>query len=175
MEMFAHEQIVEHFDDNELLHPDHHGSVAKHDTSTAIIQVNQFAINAAENKKLTACLMVDQKAAFDLVVHEFLLGKLPEYGLEGPACEWLASYLRDRSYRVQVGADLSRRVLQRPYGIPQGSILGSTLFVIYENDLPDTNSTLDNNGQTVVYVDDTTDQVANADYFVEIYQDLAEK
>ena len=75
------------------------------------------------------------------------------------ATDWFSSYLSNRSFRVQLEAARSKKVKIGPYGVPQGTVLGSTLFIISENDLPE--ATPDKNDQqTVMYVDDSNDQVA---------------
>lgn len=75
-EHVVHKQLVDQFTSNGLFHPNHHRSIADHDTSTALIQANEFCLAAAEEKKLSASLLIDQTAAFDLVENEILLGKL---------------------------------------------------------------------------------------------------
>ena len=80
-------------------------------------------------------LLLDYSKAFDLLEHKILLKKLEHYGIRGIALSWFDSYLHDRHQFVTVnGVDSSPKTIN--YGIPQGSILGPLLFVIYINDLP---------------------------------------
>ena len=69
-------QISEHFSVNKLWHPNHHGFRPNHSTATAITQLYDIFIRGAENKELTAALLLDLSAAFDVVDHQILLQKL---------------------------------------------------------------------------------------------------
>ena len=158
-EHIVHEQLTAHFHLHNLFHSNHHGSLASHDTATALIQANTFCLEAAEAKKLAATLLIDQTAAFDLVDQSILMGKLEVYGCTSNTKSWFQSYLADRGLRVQVGSVRSHKVALGPYGVPKGSVLGSTIYVISENDLPSASSE-SSTEQTIAYVDDTSDQVA---------------
>ena len=69
-------QIVEYMEKNNLLHPSHHGFRAKHNTSTALLQMFDIWLEAFDNDDITAVVMVDLSAAFDVVDHLILLEKL---------------------------------------------------------------------------------------------------
>ena len=75
-------QIVGYLEDNSLLHPCHHGFRAKHNTTTALIQMYDRWVEAFEEKKLSAVVMLDLSAAFDAVDHSILLNKLKLYGFD---------------------------------------------------------------------------------------------
>ena len=85
----------------------------------------------------------------DTVPHARLLGKLRAYGIDGNILNWIESFLKNRSHIVKVNGEESfpASVLS---GIPQGSVLGPILFVIYINDLPDTI-----NSDAFLFADDT--------------------
>ena len=110
-ETIVHEQFVGHFHTHHLFHENHHGSLAHHDTTTALLQVNSYCFEAAEKKELAATLFVDQSSAFDLIDHNILLAKLKAYSLSPIAIKWFASYLQDRSFRVQIEARRSNPVV----------------------------------------------------------------
>ena len=94
---------------------------------------------------------VDFKKAFDCVSHAILLNKLnSQFRVQGTLLSWLTDYLTDRTqFSVVNGHDST--VLNVTYGIPQGSVLGATLFALYTNDLP----SAVNCGSIFMYVDDT--------------------
>ena len=75
------EQVFYHFDQNKLWHQNHHGFGPNHSTATALINLTDLWLQAADNGKLTAALLLDLSASFDFVDHQVLIGKLRLYGL----------------------------------------------------------------------------------------------
>ena len=80
-------------------------------------------------------ILLDLQKAFDTVNHSILLTKLKAIGLSGSAVNWFSSYLSDRQQLVDVSGTFSSEA-KIECGVPQGSILGSLLFLIYVNDMP---------------------------------------
>ena len=152
-EYAIYDQVVEHFTENKLFHDNHHGSLSGHSTATALIQLVDMWIEASENTELSAALLLDQSAAYDLVDHQLLLQKLEVYNFDENSVQWFKSYLSERSQIVQVESKLSKPCKLEDHAVPQGSILGGLIFIIFSNDLPASS----NEGESVMYVDDDTD------------------
>ena len=76
IEYVVYDQVYNHFKDNKLFHGNHHGFLGHHSTATALIQLFDLWLTAAENKELSAALLLDLSAAFDIVDHRILLQKL---------------------------------------------------------------------------------------------------
>ena len=101
---------------------------------------------------MIAAAFVDFRKAFDCVSHKILLNKLKnQFGIGGSLLSWLTDYLSDR-YQVTIVNGQQSDVAKVNCGIPQGSVLGPTLFTLYTNDLP----TAVLSGTTLMYADDTT-------------------
>ena len=115
-------QIIDYMETNNLLHPSHHGFRAKHNTSTALLQMIDTWVEAFDKDDVTAVVMVDLSAAFDVVDHMILLQKLEIYGFEMKEILWMKSYLTERKQQVYVDGTLSDP-LDLQAGPPQGSIL----------------------------------------------------
>ena len=130
-------QVIEYLELNDILHPSHHGFRQKHNTCTALIQMMDTWVESFEKEDISAVLMLDMSAAFDLVDHSLLTKKLSVYGFDEGSCKWFISYLTQRSQRVCIDGALSDP-LEVNIGVPQGSILGPLLYIVYTNDLPET-------------------------------------
>src|SRR5438034_2759883 len=88
------------------------------------------------NKSYTLCIFLDLSKAFDTVDHNILLFKLDICGIRGPTLQWLKSYLTDRQqYTIIIVDNVSLSIKQVSVGVPQGSILGPLLLLIYINDI----------------------------------------
>ena len=100
--------------------------------------------------KVTGTLFIDLTKAFDTVNHTIVLQKLASYGVNDSTLSWFSSYLSGRSQTVSVNSTLSDSK-DINVGVPQGSILGPLLFIIYVNSLPESV-----NCKCVMYADDTS-------------------
>ena len=159
VEYAVYDQLVEHFTTHKLFHANHHGSLAGHSTATALIQLVDLWTEASELTKLAATLLLDQSAAYDLVDHEIFLQKLRVYNFDEATVQWFNSYLSGRSQVVQVESKQSSSCNLKDHAVPQGSILGGLIFIIFSNDFPESSP----EGDSVLYVDDDTDVVSDND------------
>ena len=136
LERVIFQQITEYLSRNELLHPNHHSYRKHHNTTTALIQMYDTWIKAVDEGELAGVCLLDMSAAFDIVDHELLMKKLKLYGFNDDAVGWVQSYLSDRKQCVSIDGCLSG-LLSVPTGVPQGSILGPILYILFTNELPD--------------------------------------
>ena len=153
------DQTFHHFDQNKLWHPNHHGFRPNHSTSTALIQLYDLWCSGAEDREFTAALLLDLSAAFDVVNHKILLDKMELYNFSPSSIQWFKSYLEDRTQYVMVESRLSDPLKVGDQGVPQGSLLGPLCFMIFYNDFP----AVREDGESVLYADDDTDNVTDAD------------
>ena len=107
LEYVVFDQITEHFQKHNLFHPNHHGSLANHSTTTAMAHLHQRLIEASENQQLSALCLLDQQAAYDLLPHDSFQQKLKLYNFSEESVSWVRSYLQDRSQQVQVESKMS--------------------------------------------------------------------
>lgn len=140
-----------------LLAESQHAYRKSKSTQTAIFQFMQGVLGAIERDELVLGLFLDLSRAYDCLDHEILLLKLELYGVRGPALDWIKSYLSHRPQIVSItknNISVKSEIIYQKYGIPQGSVLGPILFVVYINDVVDLSG--DASGLRIVnYADDT--------------------
>ena len=141
------------------LSPKQFGFLAGKSCSDAVSLLTEFLYKSLNDKKFVVALFVDLKKAYDTVNHDILLKKLELFGIRGIPLKWFCSYLENRLHRVKIGECFSAYT-HTMVGVPQGSVLGSILFLIYMNDLP----AICNKLFSVLYADDTCFSLADSNY-----------
>ena len=128
--------MIDYLSENNLLHPNHHAYRAHHNTTTALIQMYDTWLEAAEAGTMAGVCLLDMSAAFDVVDHGLLIKKLELYGFQEDFLGWTKSYLSSRFQCVSIEGSLSRLQAVQ-VGVPQGSILGPLFYTLFTNELPE--------------------------------------
>ena len=144
-------RLTEFIEKKNILTKNQFGFQKNKSTELAVTSIISRITNANDNKESSYCIFLDFAKAFDTVNHDILLEKLKHYGIKNKAFLWFKSYLSKRTQYTQIGDKLSD-VGYIKHGVPQGSILGPLLFLLYINDITEASSIL----KFFLFADDTT-------------------
>ena len=150
LEQLINSRLVKHITDNALIHENQFGFQKNRSTYMPLLILQEIITKSFENGEHVLGIFLDLRKAFDTVDIDILLCKLKRLGIRNKSFQIIQSFLKNRKQCVKIGHSISS-YRQVTMGVPQGSILGPVLFLIYVNDLPQISPHI----TCLLYADDT--------------------
>ena len=151
IEKIVFNQLYDYFVKKELIYSSQYGFRQLHSTELASLELVDRITKNLDNRQISISIFLDLSKAFDTLNHSILLDKLRYYGITGTANNWFHSYLINRQQFV-LYENTKSNMMPISTGVPQGSILGPLLFLIYMNDINEATEKF----SAILYADDTS-------------------